>query len=445
MHKLHNIAFHLVCGLLAASSAFAQVEPEQIAATTDDFQNSYFEALKQKSIENFDKAVTALEKCAEIQKENPAVYNELGKSYLKLKKYDIAYSSFQKAHDLDPKNRWYLDGMYEVCYAKQDWQQAIVLVQQLVAFEASYQEDLVSLYMNTLQYDKALALINQLNETVGESDKRRLYKAQILSNAKYQGGEKDDLLSKIKKNPKEESNYVELITIYSNSNQEEKALEVAKMLEKEIPTSDWAQVSLFKLHLTNNDGTKAGAALKQALKSSRVDAKIKHRMINEFLIFITKNQQFEPVFEEAIALLPEDKNIVVATEVGKYFFNKKDYSKAAKYLQKGISIKPDDFEAARLLFQSLSQNQQYDALLKQAQDYADLFPNQPEPFYYKGLALFKSGKVKEAVSELESGVDFVLDNPTFEAAFYKLLADVYQSLGDLKNKDKYLKKAEKLK
>jgi hypothetical protein len=102
--------------------------------------------------------------------------------------------------------------------------------------------------MNTQQYDKALDLINELNQTVGKSDKRELYKAQILQDAKYQGSEKANLLDKIKQFPKDESNYVELIYMYSQSNQEDKALEVAKQLEKEIPTSDWAQVSLFKFH-----------------------------------------------------------------------------------------------------------------------------------------------------------------------------------------------------
>ncbi len=111
--------------------------------------------------------------------------------------------------------------------------------------------------MNTQQFDKALDLINELNQTVGKSEKRELYKAQILQDAKYQGPEKSNLIEQIQKNPKEESNYIALIYMYSQSNQEEKALEIAKKLETEIPTSDWAQVSLFKFHINNNDGEKA--------------------------------------------------------------------------------------------------------------------------------------------------------------------------------------------
>jgi hypothetical protein len=51
--------------------------------------------------------------------------------------------------------------------------------------------------MKTAQFDKALQLINELNETVGKSEKRELYTADILKDAKYQSAEKVDLLNKM--------------------------------------------------------------------------------------------------------------------------------------------------------------------------------------------------------------------------------------------------------
>jgi len=156
--------------------------------------------------------------------------------------------------------------MYDVCYDTHDYNQSIVIVQKLIEFKPDYKEDLVSLYMNTQQFDKALDLINELNQNVGKSDKRELYKAQILKDAKYQGSEKANLIEQIKKNPKDEASYVALIYMYSQSNQEEKALEIAKQLEANIPTSDWAQVSLFKFHLNNNDGEKAVKAMNIVLQ-----------------------------------------------------------------------------------------------------------------------------------------------------------------------------------
>ncbi|MFY8008711.1 MAG: cytochrome C biosynthesis protein, partial [Flavobacterium sp.] len=45
----------------------AQNEPEDVAAIDNKFQNFFYEALKQKGIENYDKAIEALERCKELE------------------------------------------------------------------------------------------------------------------------------------------------------------------------------------------------------------------------------------------------------------------------------------------------------------------------------------------------------------------------------------------
>jgi hypothetical protein len=59
-------------------------------------------------------------------------------------------------------------------------------------------------------------------------------------------------------------------------------LETARKLETAIPTSEWAQVSLFKDYLENNEEKKAINAMNMALASTKIDTKIKHRILNEF-------------------------------------------------------------------------------------------------------------------------------------------------------------------
>lgn len=107
-----------------------------------------------------------------------------------------------------------------------------MVINKLIEFDEKYKEDLTSLYMGTKQFDKALDLINELNETFGKTDRRDLYKSQILSEGKFQNMEASNLLEQIEKNPKEESNYISLIVLYSKNNEEEKAFEIVKKLEK---------------------------------------------------------------------------------------------------------------------------------------------------------------------------------------------------------------------
>ena len=167
--------------LCVPNIAMAQNETANEVVTIDDgFEDLFYEAIQQRSIENYDKAITALDKAIVIQPENPVIYFELGKNYLARKKYPEAYTNFEKVIKIDPKNRWAWVGMYDVCYETKDFNKAIPIVEKLITFKEDYKEDLTSLYMNTQQFDKALTLINELNQKFGKSDKRELYKAEIL-------------------------------------------------------------------------------------------------------------------------------------------------------------------------------------------------------------------------------------------------------------------------
>ncbi len=422
----------------------AQTEPNDVVTIDDGFEDLFYEAIQQRSIENYDKAIQALEKGKEINPENPVVYFELGKNYLAQKKYKESYYNFEKAAKMDPKNRWAWVGMYDVCYDTRDYNQAIVIVEKLVEFKEDYKEDLTSLYMNTQQFDKALELINELNAKFGKTDKRELYKADILKDAKYQSAEKFNLLEQIKKFPKEESNYIALIYMYSQSNQEEKALEIAQKLEKEIPTSDWAQVSLFKFHLNNNEGDNAVKAMNLVFPSKKIDSKIKHRMLNEFLIFTKNNPKYETDLDKALSYFDNDKEVRVAKEIGKFYYAKSEWGKAIKYLGMHLKNTPDDVEMQLLLLQADTESQQFGDLAKKADDLTQLFPTQPQFYYYAGLANNQLKNFKKAVTFLESGLDFVVEDVALEINFNIQLGEAYSGLGDANKKEKYFTKANEL-
>ncbi len=433
------IAVLLVSGVLSA-----QTEPEDIAYNATEFQDAFYESLKQKGIENYDKAIASLEKCQKLEPNNATVIFELGKNYLALKDYKKAYESFEKAAKIDPMNKWFWVGMYDVCYETRDWEQAIVIVNKLVAFKREYKEDLVSLYMNTQQFDKALLLINELNETVGKTDMRENYKMQILRDTKYQGSEKDNLLAAIKKNPKDEASYIALIYMYSESNQEDKAVEIAKQLEREIPTSDFAQVSLFKEHLNRGDGVKAAKSMNMALASGKIDQKIKHRMLNEFLIFVKDKPQFEPDLDNAIGYFKDDKQVPVAREIGKFYHAKKNWDKAAKYYEMHLGSASDDVETTLLLFEAYTQKSQFDTMGKRAEAMIELYPLQPQFYYYAGLAYNQQKNFKKAKDLLEMGLDYLVNDTALEINFNIQLGEAYNGLGDMKKKEAYFQTADKL-
>ena len=423
----------------------AQTEPDQIKLDSNKFQDSFYEALKQKAIENYDKAIVALEQCLKLEPQNATVHFELGKNYLALKDYKNAYTYFEQASQIDPTNKWFWVGMYDVNYATKDYERAIITINKLIAFDPKFKEDLTSLYMSTGQFDKALALINELNDTTGKSDRRESYKIQILSQGKYQNAEILNLTDQIIKYPKEESNYISLIYLYSKNNEMEKVLETARKLESEIPTSEWAQVSLFKSHLENNEGDKAVKAMNIVLASAKIDSKIKHRILNEFLIFANANPQYAPDLEKAISYFDSDPEVNVAKEIGKFYHAKKQWEKAIVYYDKANQKSEIvDLETNLLLLQAYTETKQFELVVKKAMDLVDVFPTQPQFYYYAGLGYNQLTQFKKAKDILEMGLDYLVEDVALEINFNIQLGEAYNGLGDSKKKDFYFSKANQL-
>lgn len=443
--KQFSIFFLLFFLLGNTPVMLAQTEPEDINLDENKFQDFFYESLKQKAIENYDKSIIALENCLKLEPKNATVHFELGKNHLALKEYQKAYTYFEQATIINPDNKWFWVGLYDVDYATKDYQDAIKIVNKLILFDPKFKEDLTSLYMSTGQFDQALELINELNESVGKTDRRESYKLQILSQGKYQNAEITNLIDQIAKYPKVESNYIALIYLYSKNNEVEKVLETAQKLEREIPTSEWAQVSLFKHYVENNESEKAVNAMNIVLSSSKIDSKIKHRILNEFLIYAQDEPELTPNLDKAISYFDNDPEVNVAKEVGKFYHNKKQWEKAVKYYELAIKKSAEtDIELNILLLESYTQIKKFDLMAKKAAEMMEYFPAQPQFYYYSGLALNQSGQYRKAIEILETGIDYVLEDLVLEINFNIQLGEAYIGIGDNKKRDFFFSKADKL-
>ena len=423
---------------------YAQENPDAVALEENQIEENFYEALKQRGIENFDKAIVAIQKCIEKEPQNAAFHYELGKNFLSEKNYVEAENSFNKAIEIDNQNRWYINGLYDIYYKTKDFQKAIPVVQKLIKFDPNMREDLVSLYMNTNQKENALSLLKEMEATTNLSSSMEFYKLKLETSNEFAKPKKEQLEEAIKKNPKYEQNYIDLIVLYSSFNQEEKAFEVAKQLEKEIPNSDWASISLVKFYLEKNDGENASKSMFKVLENNKIDLKIKHRVFNEFLLFAIKNPSYLNTIDTAISYFDEDKQINVAKEVAKFFWKKNDLEKAIYYFEKAIKKNAEDIESIDFYLEVLLQKQDFQLLASKAEHFSELYPTQPTYYFYAGYGHNQLKNYKKAKEFLENGLDFVVENKTLEANFYKELMLSFENLNDSSKKQLYANKLKQL-
>ncbi|WP_152536860.1 tetratricopeptide repeat protein [Cellulophaga geojensis] len=158
--------------ILIASFGYAQ-EIENSADVfleeySDDFQEAFFEGLKQKGIENYDRAVNSFLVCQKIEPKNAAVANELAKAYLKSKQYSLAQEQAEIALNEDPNNMWYLESLY-ISLKKQ--YKNVSNLKEIVPY-SNYQlkENLAHLLYLKQNYNEAKNVLVELNDGAFKED-----------------------------------------------------------------------------------------------------------------------------------------------------------------------------------------------------------------------------------------------------------------------------------
>jgi uncharacterized protein HemY len=197
--------------------------------------------------------------------------------------------------------------------------------------------------------------------------------------------------------------------------------------------------------LNNNDGKSAVKAMNIVLESNKIDNKIKHRVLNEFLIFVKTNPAFQPDLDKAIGYFKNDSDIKVPKELGKYYQKQKDYTNAIKYYEQHFIENSDaDLQISLLLFECYTLNLQFDILAQKAEKLIDIFPSEPYIYYYAGMANNQLKNYKKAKDLLEMGLDYLVEGVEIEINFNIQLGESYSGLGNIAKKELYFIKAEKL-
>lgn len=141
-------------------------------------QAIFFDAIKERALGNFDRAVALLKTAIEQEPDEPALYFELGKNLRVLKRYDLAEQAFLSANSLQPDDEWILNELYTVYGDMGAMDKLLPILQKLAERHPDYQEDLVSFYIEQGRYEEANEALSLLTSkyanTPSREEKRRL-------------------------------------------------------------------------------------------------------------------------------------------------------------------------------------------------------------------------------------------------------------------------------
>jgi len=426
-------------GILFSSAVYAQegeipvqeVNVDDLGVVSDEFQEHFFEALKQKAIENYEKAIVELRACEKLQPNNAVIFFELGKNYKSLENFELAISNLQKAKSLHPNKEWILVELMESYYLNGDIEQAILTAQNLLPFNSGYSENLANLYFKSQQFDKLIALLDELDNKMGIDEFRMGLRRQVYAITKNTSAQIETLKQAIAANPENESNYLSLILVYSEEGMQKEAFEISEELRQAFPTSKVVHLALYKFYLDANNTVEAIKSMKTVLEAEEIDPESKFKVLNDFLNFVNNNPSFEEELKQVAELFSEKENSPeIYEKLGEYYLIKNEKQQALTYFELGIASSMDNFlllQNTLLLQLELSK---YAEALKLSDTALEIFPAQPILYLIKAASLNKLEAFTEAEEILTFGLDYVIDNKEMTADFYEQLSIAYAGLGN---------------
>lgn len=449
--KLKTYILVLLIGMfLCPQLNYAQVDfnkrpDDDLGNVEDEFQELFFEALKQEGIENYQRAVDALLKCINLKSSEAVVYYQLGKNYKNLKNFGDAEDALKKAISKEPENEWYIDELYDVYIQQNDIDKAIKTIKQLIKYHPEdYKQDLAGLYIKAKEYKNALEVLDELDKDYGFNADRDYLRNQIYD---ITGKDKDrieNLEERLKSEPNNEINYLNLIYRYSEIGKKDKAFETAKKLLEFNPNSQLVHLALYKFYLDENDTEHAINSMKIVLSSSDIKPDAKAKVLNDFVNFVSMHPEFESDLLEITALVSNDKSPKTLLELAQYYLKTGDKVKALSYFEEVLKEEPNNYSVLKdVLLLQLDLNLIEEAS-KRSEQTIELFPAQPIFYLINGVANNKLKQQKKAIESLETGLDYIIEDVKMEIDFYTQLSLAYELDNNIKKSQAFTKKAEAL-
>lgn len=438
--------FVVFCILISSFGIQAQAEADNLLSVSQDsthvkFQNHFYDAMKQKALESYSKAVDALIVCKSLKPTESVVFHELGINYFKLKQYDSAEFNFQKAITLDADNFWYRESLYHLYIEQKRFDEAILALQPMLSRHPDYKQDLVNLYLEAGRYDEALSVLDDLDNTLGINASRDQIRKELYDLSGAEDKRIAHLQKRLQETPEEPTNFLNLIYAYSQLNKKKEAFETALTFQKQHPKSHLVHVALYKFYLDAKEYDKAIASMKIVTTSTVVVPSLKVKVLNDFMRFIAEFPEYESALAEVTNTVSENTPSRSDLEWADYYYNQKAYLKAISSYTKALEFDPDNFTIIKNLALLYLETNQFETAVLFTNSQLELYPSQPLLYLVNGTANRQLNNLDLAVESLTTGLDYIFDNKKLEHDFYKELSIAFQLQGNIEASEAFTKKA----
>jgi len=399
------------------------------------------EAQKFFLLEDYERSLAFLDQSIEVDPKNHAAYFKKAETFLVTEKYDQGLESIKEAQALQADNKYYYILAAQLYKGKEDLKGAAREYELMLSNTIDHKEfllDIVDVYVTLEEYDNALKTLETTEKAFGTPNKFMLQKKDLLVQAGRSNEAIDYLKTLLEKDQDNKALLTEYSALMSNSGRDD---EIITYLEGVTPTVSNATPLLLKLYLRTRQFDKANPLLSKVLDSNSLGLPEKIELAAD-MANLTEAESLpllQALTDHIVAKAPNNTQVLeiqgqLLTKLAASGQNPNAgdlQSEAFDVLVKLKESDPASFNNWKRVLDYEFDNNDWQALYKDAEASLDYFPNQGLFYFYYGSASLYTGELDDAADLLSQAARLSASNDSLKARTLGKMAELAFAQNDL--------------
>ena len=402
------------------------------------FDHNFFEALKQKHLENYEDALVLFEKCIKIDPNAAAPLYEVAKIYKNLNQNNQALEYSLKAYKLNEANETYAYLCARLLSKQKKYLQAKEIYKSLTKTNKKseiYFYELADIYILSSDFKGAVKTYNELESIIGINKMLSLQKHKIYMQTLDVESANNELLRLAEEFP-EDTDVLEILAEgYLLNNEKEKAFEIFKKISELDKDNGRVYLMLYDYYKSIGDNEKAFEELARAFESSSLSIDGKIPILVSYLNLLQDSSYRAQAFylcRKIVQAHPLDPKSYAV--FGDLLYEDRQLDSAEVYYNEVLKIdksKPQIW--TQLIFVNAERNE-YDKVLNITEEALLYFPTNAVFITLMEYPCLEK-EYTTSINIFNQGIEYVFDNNILLNEFYNSLAECYNETKEYESSD----------
>ena len=379
-----------------------------------DFEKVFFEANKQKVLNNKEKALELYIESLTLNKQSYAAMFQVANLNYQLDRFNEAlYWAEQTVKTSETYNHWYYGQLAQFYNKFGKYTESAQLFSSMIENEPDVKEnyfEAANQYYNAKEFEKAIAVLKGMQETFGV-EMESASRLEFVYSAIGQGDKAIEAMEQlVAEDPSDVRSRGFLAETYLKNNQKEKSIETLQGIIKSDPEIGKAYFALYSIYEEEDNYSLAFYNLKESFKYDDVSLQQKMQAASIYFSALDRDTvRKNLLFSLSDILLEKYPSNVeshmlrsdLETAVSKY-------SEARYNVKNALKIEHNEYKLWSSLFNLNTRLDDNDQQIIDTEEALELFPNVAEIYASKGYAFINLGEFDKSIDIADEGLDIAV-------------------------------------